>query len=187
MSLTHSIHLYRLRLASTLCATHTHHSQLRSDPVFNIIVKLISIIGIILFTSLLGHAGNSMTCRVSRPVNEGCTPYLVLEYADITISTKDRFELQGRYDACYHNEEITIRGIAKRSSYHGSLGVEFLATDIQVYGNFPRTIGTVTLNEKSLAGYFFDVWATIRSRGSFHPDPNSRVVRCTVSDSSDKK
>jgi hypothetical protein len=148
--------------------------------VFNIIIKLISIIGIILFTSLLVHAGDSMACRVSRPVNEGCTPYLVLEYADITISTKDRFELQGRYDACYHNEEITIRGIVKRSSYHGSLGIELLATEIQVYGDFPRTIGTVTLKEKSLAGYFFDVWATIRSRGIFHPDPSSRVVRCTV-------
>ena len=147
-----------------------------------IIVGLTWIILILLSFTPAGQANGDMVCKVSQPVPENCTPYLVLEYADLTISELDRFALQGRYAACYHSEDVAIKGRVKRYSYHDGMDLELLATEFQwsptIIQRFPRTIGTITLKKAPLKGYFFDTWASIRTRGVYRQDPFSRVIRC---------
>lgn len=147
-----------------------------------IMVGVTTIILFLLVFTPHGYANGDMVCKVSLPTPENCTPYLVLEYADLTISGQDRFELQGRYAACYHSEDVTIMGKVKRFSYHDGVDLELLATEIQlspmIIQRFPRTIGTITLKKAPLKGYFFDTWASIRTRGIYRQDPFSRVIRC---------
>lgn len=129
------------------------------------------------------QASEEMICKVSQPTPEECTPYPVLEKGELTIIEESHFKLYGRYTACYHSEEVAIKGRVKRFSYHDGMDLELLATEIQlsptIIQRFPRTIGTVTLEKGPLKGYFFDTWATIRTRGIFRHDPFSRVIHCT--------
>lgn len=70
-----------------------------------IILGLTWIILILLSFTPAGQANGDMVCKVSQPVPKNCTPYLLLEYADLTISELDRFALRGRYAACYHSDD----------------------------------------------------------------------------------
>ena len=149
-----------------------------------IIVGLISIFLILFFLIPPGQAKGNLVCKVSQKMPEKCTPHLVLEYADMTISDTDQFMLQGRYGACYHSEDVTIMGRVKRFSYYDGVDLELLATEILPSStniqNFPRTIGTITLKKASMSGYFFDIWSSIRSRGIYQQDPFSSVIRCEI-------
>lgn len=149
-----------------------------------IIVGFSSIILLFLSTPLSGQAESNMVCTISQPVAEKCSPYLVLEYGDLTISENNSFALHGRYTACHHSEEVSIIGRVKRFSYGDAIDLELLATEIQLLSTsiqrFPRTIGIVTLKKASLTGYFFDVWTSIRTRGMYQQEPFTRTIRCTI-------
>ena len=151
--------------------------------MYKFIAYLSSILCYFFFLIPVTQASEEMVCKVSQSTPEECTPYLVLEKGELTILEKDHFNLSGRYTACYHSEEVTIKGRVKRFSYHDGMDLELLATEIQlsptIIQRFPRTIGTVTLKKVPLKGYFFDSWSTIRTRGIYRQDPFSRVIHCT--------
>lgn len=149
-----------------------------------IIVGFTSIILILFSSSQHGQAQSDMVCTISQAVDANCTPHLVLEYGDLTISEKNSFALHGRYTACHHRQEVSITGRVKRFSYPDAVDLELLATETQILPTitqlFPRTIGTVTLKKASLEGYFFDVWTSIRTRGMYQQDPFTRIIRCKI-------
>ncbi len=152
--------------------------------MYKFIAYLSAILLYFLFLIPATQASGKMVCKVSQSTPEECTPHLVLEKGELTILENDHFELSGRYTACYHSEEVTIKGRLKRFSYHDGMDLELLATEIQssptIIQRFPRTIGTVTLKKVSLKGYFFDTWSTIRTRGIYQHDPFSRVIHCSL-------
>ncbi len=145
-------------------------------------IALTLIIFILLFLGSTGQLSADMVCKVSTPAIETCTPYLLLESADINISGQDSFDFKGRYTACFQVEDVTIKGRVKRFSFHDGIDLELLATEIQtspnIFHDFPRTIGTITLKETPLEGYFFDTWATIRTRGVYQQEPFSKIIHC---------
>lgn len=144
-----------------------------------------SIIAVLLLT-LPAQAEGVMKCKVTPVTHEKCTPYLLLERANLTISDVDRFSFQGRYSSCYHGEDVAITGRVKHFSYNDGEEFELLATEIQLLPTgvqlFPRTIGTITLKKGSWNGYFFDIWNSIRTRGLYPQVPFTRVISCENDD-----
>jgi hypothetical protein len=149
--------------------------------VLNTIIRPALLSLFLLVSSLPGEAAEVLECRIT-PAETKCTPYPVLIEGDLTVSADDGFRLEARYEACYHSEKISIGGKVERLLRDDDLSIELLATDIRQSAypqqNFPRTVGTVILGTQNLEGYFFDVWATIRTHGTFHQEPYSRLVRC---------
>lgn len=142
---------------------------------------------IVLLCPTPGISGNSLKCQISPPANEICSPNILLESGDLMIGSEGFFELTAKYTACYHVEEVTIKGQLQRRSFPGGHSLELLATEIfhkqyQRSEKFPRTIGLITLKEALLQGKFIDTWAPLRTSGILQQTPTPREISCISAD-----
>ncbi|MFT5702042.1 MAG: hypothetical protein ACI8ZB_004947 [Desulforhopalus sp.] len=147
-----------------------------------VIRAISSIFFLILFFPPAGIAWGELVCTVRHSSNEQCTPHLTIENGTITLTGDGSFTLQGSYNSCYHMDNITITGKQHQSTTVNGLTFELLATEFNQSSNstqyFPRTIGTIILNTKSMEGFYFDVWASIRSLGAHWQSPFTRNIVC---------
>lgn len=147
-----------------------------------IIGNISSILFLILFFPPAGIAWDELVCTIRNSSKEQCTPYLTIEDGTITLTQDGSFILHGSYNSCYHIENVTITGKKNQSITINGLAIELLATEINQTSkstqNFPRTIGTIILNTKSMEGFYFDVWASIRSLGANWQSPFTRKIVC---------
>lgn len=105
-----------------------------------------------------------MTCNISQKLDE-CSATPTLEKGKLKILPGEKFTLDARYQACFHQETVVIQGKYKGSSYNKGLSIELLATKIKGLksSEFPTTIAVVTLEKSNLKGVINDIWANIRS------------------------
>jgi hypothetical protein len=105
-----------------------------------------------------------MTCSISQTLTE-CSATPTLEKGELKTLSGEKFTLDARYQACFHQENVHIQGKYKGTSFNKSLTVELLATKIKGLksSEFPTTIAVVTLEKSTLKGVINDIWANIRS------------------------
>lgn len=105
-----------------------------------------------------------MTCKISSLTNE-CTSTPTLQSGKLRILPGMSFTFEGQYNACFHQETVSIHGKYKGSGYSNGLTIELLASKIKGLksSDFPSTIAVVTLEKSTLKGAITDIWATIRS------------------------
>lgn len=141
-----------------------------------------------LFLLLMGgcksenHPFGNLNCQLTTTGSKQCPDVPTLEKGKLTISAKGHFELNGRYDACFHIEDVSIKGRTKLYKLHNGYALELLGTQFQKTDgsrdDFPRTIGFVHLNEKSMTGRFIDLWAVIRGQGQNRPEMINSHLQC---------
>lgn len=137
-----------------------------SQTVFLVVTMLMQ--GFLLGCAQEKAAVADMVCQLSAKRTNDCSSTPVLQYGVLTTSSKGTFELKGHYDACFHVEDIIIKGKYKHFILNKALNLELLATytdgSTEASQDFPRTIGFVKLNNDTLEGTFVDIWATIRAQ-----------------------
>ena len=124
-----------------------------------------------------------LTCQITSPADAACSPHVLLEKGDLVINDEDFFVFTALYMSCYHREDVTIRGQVQKRSFPGGFSLELLAGEIthkpsEHIEKFPRTIGTVHLDEALLQGRFTDTWAPLRTSGVLQPTSTLRQIRC---------
>ncbi len=145
--------------------------------------SLACIFFLIVLCPTLGLTRTALKCQIKPPANEGCSPHVLLENGELTLDGEGSFVLAAQYTACYHLEEVSVKGKVQRRSYPGGYSLELLATEIihkhsKITEKFPRTIGIITLQEALLQGRFIDTWAPLRTSGILQPNPTPREISC---------
>jgi hypothetical protein len=100
---------------------------------------------------------------------------------ELHLLADGKFELNGRYDACYQVENIRISGTYLSAPHESGVDIELLATRTQKTGSaaqdIARTIGLVNLDNETLQARFTDTAAVIRSRGQLaEPAPSVNMT-----------
>jgi hypothetical protein len=150
--------------------------------VEKIIFKNTVILLLLLIFVSTGSAWAAIQCTIRPQKKVKCTPYPVLQDGTITLTTDGFFSLKGTYNSCYYNEFLLIKGKQNQSVSPETLSFELLATEFIntpiSFQEFPRTIGTIVLNDKTMEGFYFDIWAFIRSSGARWQPPSPRITAC---------
>ena len=127
-------------------------------------------------------------CKLNLETPPKCPEVPVLETGTLEISPRGRFELAGRYNACFHIEDVHITGRTKLYKLHNGHALELLGTRFEKtdgsLDEFPRTIGFIHLDDDSLQGRFVDLWAMIRSHGQSRQKVLHTNLRCSQEDAS---
>lgn len=146
-----------------------------------ILTNTVTLLLLLIFVST-GSAWADIQCTIRPQKEVKCTPYPVLQDATITLTTDGLFSLKGTYNSCYYNESLIIKGKQNQTASPETLSFELLATEILntpiSFQEFPRTIGAIVLNEKTMEGFYFDIWAFVRSSGARWQPPSPRVTAC---------
>jgi hypothetical protein len=126
------------------------------------------LLGLLLFACTKKVSTGDLVCQLSAAEKQRCSSVLSLESGVLRLYDKDKsFELVAHYDACFQEAEVRVMGEFKQHPHQSVVDVELLAkkTELKIgsAGQFPRTIGLITLNNKSLTGRFVDIWAMIRT------------------------
>ena len=113
---------------------------------------------------------NGMVCTLSTQQTKDCSSTPVLQHGMLKTDSNGEFELKGHYDACFHVEDVIIKGKYTHLTTGKTLTLELLATNIKgskdAPEDFPRTVGFMKLDNKTLNGTFDDIWATIRAQNT---------------------
>lgn len=125
----------------------------------------------------------NLSCEVSIVGKQQCSEHLTLQYGQLKFREDGQFEFTGHYDACFDKRRIQAVGRYKIDSYPNGMKFELLAN--QFYGteskmeNFPRTIGSVDLELKTLKGVYTDLWAIMANRATQTKESRKRHrVKC---------
>jgi hypothetical protein len=125
-----------------------------------------------------------MFCRLSTKQTETCSSTLVLVNGELQIFGNRRFELLGHYNACFHIEDVTIKGTYQLLNLDDAWHLELLGEQLNdqrgKIKDFPRTIGRVDLNKSTLKGVFIDIWAVIRNQSTDQILPSSIELTCQL-------
>ena len=146
-----------------------------------ILKNSVALLLLLIFVST-GSAWAAIQCTIRPQKEVKCTPYPILTDGTITLTTDGLFSLKGTYNSCYYNKFLIIKGKQNQTVSPETLSFELLATEILnnsiSFQEFPRTIGTIVLDQKTMEGFYFDIWAFIRSSGTrWHPS-SPRVTVC---------
>ena len=135
-------------------------------------VKKISVT-ILLLALLLPACANKTTtgnlvCELSSKDKQVCSSVLSLESGVLRLNDNSKqFQLEAHYDACFQSTDVRVTGEFKQHPHKSVFDLELLANKAELKGGsidrFSRTIGLLTLNNKSLKGHFVDIWAMIRT------------------------
>ncbi len=152
-------------------------------------IALVLILLLLIFISYEKYAVNpkeaisssDMLCNLSSIKTNKCSGTLVLENGVLQIFSNSNFELSGHYNACFNIKDIIIKGKYQYFELDDSFQLELLGKQIQEDSgkieNFPKTIGLVKLNKRTLEGVFIDHWATIRAQNySREKTPSLKLV-----------
>ncbi|MCK5896644.1 MAG: hypothetical protein KAG20_07550 [Cocleimonas sp.] len=136
-------------------------------------MKKKNLVGILLVVLLLSSctkrvSTGDLVCQLSAKEKQVCSSVLSLESGVLRLFDKDQsFELVAHYDACFQASDLRIMGDFKRHPHQSVVDLELLAKKTELKmgraEQFTRTIGLITLNNKSLTGRFVDIWAMIRT------------------------
>ena len=110
----------------------------------------------------------NLVCQLSAKEKQTCSSVLSLESGILRFNEQEhRFVLEAEYDACFQSETVKITGDYQQQPHKSVFDMELLAQHIEsknkTVERFSRTIGLVTLNNRSLKGRFIDIWAMIRT------------------------
>ena len=126
-----------------------------------------------------------LICRVTveAEVPKECTGVPSLVEAELSLSKNGTFELNGRYEACHHAEDVRIEGTFQAAPHDNGVDFELLAR--RTVGGDPettnlhRTIGLINLDLQTMKARFTDTAALIRSRGQMKGSAPSVLMVCS--------
>lgn len=124
----------------------------------------------------------NLHCQLATKTQKECPGVPTLETGTLEISSHGKFVLNGRYNACFHIEDISISGKSRLYKLHNGYALELLGTQFEKtdgsVDKFPKTIGFINLNKESMKGRFVDLWAIIRGHGKNRPDSIYTHLQC---------
>lgn len=125
----------------------------------------------------------NLSCEISIVGKQQCSEHPTLQHGQLEFGDDGQFEFTGDYDACFDKRRIQAVGRYKIDKYPNGIKMELLAN--WFYGadskmeNFPRTIGSVDLERKTLKGVYTDLWAIMANRGIPTKESGQRhMVEC---------
>lgn len=135
----------------------------------SIIVIVIGILSLGCDTNTHSSLSTDLVCQITVDKKQPCSEVLSLKSGEIRIQPKDKtFSLTAQYNACYQDDRLKVTGEYEFRTYESSIELELLSTKITTTkgnrNNFPRTIGLLRLDKKTLQGHFIDIWAVIRTQ-----------------------
>jgi hypothetical protein len=122
-----------------------------------------------------------LSCQLATTKKAKCSSGPTLERGALEIY-RDRFELKVRYDACFHIEDLRIRGRVDLYQHDHGYSIELLGTRFEKTdgstNTFPRTVAFIHLDTDSLRGSFTDIWSVIRGQGRLSQIPTFIELSC---------
>lgn len=119
----------------------------------------------------------NLQCDISVSGTDECTPNPTLLTGQIDLKADGSFTFESLYEACFTQRQMHARGKFRRDAFPGGMHLEFLAESMSINQSeeidFPRTIGSIDLESKSLTGVYTDLWS-LPSEG----DNRMLVVTC---------
>lgn len=128
--------------------------------------------------------GVDLVCTVDKQaqINRDCSSVPSLAEGVLTLSANGRFKLEGRYEACYHIENIQFSGTYISDIHAAGIDYELLSANElknnQRTQSLSRTIGLLNLDTRSFEARFTDTAAVIRSRGQLSTVAPSVEMNC---------
>jgi hypothetical protein len=124
---------------------------------------------------------DKLSCQLAVTKKAKCSSGSTLDKGVLEISP-DHFELNVRYDACFHIEDLRIRGRVNLYQHDHEYLIELLGTHFEkVNGSantFPRTVAFIHLDTDSLRGSFTDILSVIKDQGRLSQIPTFIELSC---------
>lgn len=118
-------------------------------------------------------------CEFVLASNKHCSDHATLQAGRIEFDEDGSFEFVGNYEACFDKRRVKATGQYRSQSFPDGINFELLAEEMSGAGSdsghFPRTIGSLDLELKSLKGIYTDLWG-IKLNSTPHPQGQPKIM-----------